>query len=247
MALDLNVESLDSVPEAVRSLYKEKEGGGFVLEVSGIEDTGALKRAKDHEVAERKKVEARLATIDAERKAETEKARKAAEDAARAAGDTKALEESWKKKHADDVAAARAEFEPKVQKLDSTVRRLLVSDVATRIAGELAIPGSAGPLAKLISDRLAVEEIDGEHVTVVRDANGKPSALTIEDLKKEISNDKALAPLLVGSKGSGGGASGDRKGGGAPGAKTITRAAFEALDPAGRQAFIRGKGTVSDT
>lgn len=247
MPLALNVEKIDDLPEAIRSLYKEKEGGGgFTLEVDGLEDTGALKRAKDHEVAERKKVEAQLKTIADERKADAEKTRKAIADAALASGDAKALEESWKKKYADDLAAKDGEYQPKLQKQDATIRKLLISDVASKYASELAIPGSAGPLAQLISARLAIEEVDGDYVTVVRDANGQKSALTLDDLKKEILGDKALAPLLVGSKGSGGGAGGSNKGGGAPGAKTISRTAFNALDPASRQAFVREKGTVTD-
>jgi hypothetical protein len=246
MSLKLKVEKLDDVSEAHRALYTEdKDGGGYVLGVEGLEDTGALKRAKEHEVNERKKAEARAKALEDEKKTAEEARRKAAEDAARAAGDTKALEESWKKKYADDLAAKDTEYTGKLSKQDATIRRLLVSDVASKIASELALPGSSGPLAQLISGRLAVEERDGDHVTVVRDLQGKPSALTLDDLRKEISNDKALAPLLVGSKGSGGGAGGS-KGGGAAGAKTKSRAEFDALSQNERMAFSKDGGTVTD-
>jgi hypothetical protein len=246
MGLKLKVEKLEDVPEAQRALYTEIDGGGgYQLGVDDLPDVGPALRAKDHEVAEHGKTKAELKRIkDAQKKIEDD-ARKAVEDAARASGDVKTIEESWKKKHADALIEKDNEYQPKLKRLDTTVRRLLVSDVATRLATELALKGSEGPLAKLISSRLDVEEIDGEHVTVVRDVNGKPSALTVDDLKKEISGDKALAPLLAGTKASGGGAPGG-KGGGAPGAKQISRAAFGSLDAAAQREHIRGGGTVTD-
>jgi len=53
------------------------------------------------------------------------------------------------------------------------------------------------------------------------------------------------AAILKGSTASGGGAAGG-SGGGAAGAKTITRAAFENLDPVSQVAFMRSKGVVTD-
>lgn len=244
--LKLEVEKLEDVEEAQRPLYVEKEGGGgFQLAVEGMENIGALKRSTEHERAEHGKTKAELKKIKDAQAAIDEKARKAADEAALKSGDLEAYRKSAEKQRADDLAAKDAEYQPKLLKLDGTVRRLLVSDVATRVASELAIKGSEGPLAKLISDRLAVEERDGEHVTVVRGLDGKPSALTVDDLKKEILSDKALAPLLAAGKGSGGGAGG-AKGGGAAGAKSVSRLAFDAMAPAEKQAFVRAKGTVTD-
>lgn len=48
MALELVVDSLDAVPEAVRALYVEKDGK-FSLDVNGIPDTKGLKSALDAE------------------------------------------------------------------------------------------------------------------------------------------------------------------------------------------------------
>ena len=56
---------------------------------------------------------------------------------------------------------------------------------------------------------------DGKPTVVVLDANGKPSAATLEELKAEFVNDPAFAPLIVGSKASGSGASGAKPGSGA--------------------------------
>lgn len=56
---------------------------------------------------------------------------------------------------------------------------------------------------------------NGEHIVRILDKDGKPSALNMDDLKKEVLGSKALAPLLSGSKASGGGANGGQGGGAA--------------------------------
>jgi hypothetical protein len=48
MALELILDSIDSVPEAVRSLYVEHEGK-FKLDVAGVPDTAGLKSALEKE------------------------------------------------------------------------------------------------------------------------------------------------------------------------------------------------------
>jgi len=68
------------------------------------------------------------------------------------------------------------------------------------------VEGSAGLLMPHIKSRLGVEEKDGQFVTVVHDSEGKPSALTLDELKVDISSNKAFAPVLAGYKASGGSA-----------------------------------------
>jgi hypothetical protein len=78
------------------------------------------------------------------------------------------------------------------------------------------VQGSAKALLPHIERRLSVEQRDGKPVVVVLDAQGKLSAATLDELKAEIANDAAFAPLIAGSKASGGGAGGAGGGGGAP-------------------------------
>jgi len=66
-----------------------------------------------------------------------------------------------------------------------------------------------------IERRLSVEQRDGKPVVVVLDQQGKLSAATLDELKAEFANDVAFAPLIAGSKASGGGANGAGNGGGA--------------------------------
>lgn len=172
-------------------------------------------------------------------KAEREKAKAAAEEAARKSGDVQALEDSWRTK----LTTRETELTGVLSQREAMIQQLTAGAAAKDIAAELAVAGSASVLEKLIAPRLSAEFRDGEFKITVKDAAGRPSALTVTELKAELAKDPALQPILAGTKGSGGGAAG--QGGGATG-KTITRAAFDALGHSGRAAFFQSGGTVKD-
>jgi hypothetical protein len=60
-----------------------------------------------------------------------------------------------------------------------------------------------------------MEETSEGFQTRILDREGKPSAFTIDDLKKEILANKEFSPILKASNATGGGASGARGSGGA--------------------------------
>lgn len=192
-----------------------------------------LKKKVDELLSEKK-------AADAKRKEAEEAARKAAEDAARKAGDVGSLEKSWTEKY----NAALAEKDAEVQRLNSSLTGVLVDSVASRLASDLAIQGSANVLLPHIRNRLAVDYVDGAPVTRVLDASGKPSAATIDELKAEFAANPAFAPIVAGTKASGGGASGAGRGGAA--AKTMKRAEFDALDSAAKAKVFKDGITVTD-
>lgn len=117
---------------------------------------------------------------------------------------------------------------------------LTVNATAQKLAAELSVPGSADVLLPHIKSRLAYQ--DGK--LSVLDVTGKPSASTVEELAKEIAANKAFAPLIVASNASGGGATGSKGGGAA--AKSITREAFNGLDPTAAAAHFKAGGVVTD-
>lgn len=245
MALKRKIAKLEDVAEAVRGEYVADPAGGFILQTEGDEDTGALKRAKDHEAAARRAAEKRVKELEDANAEAAEAARVAAEEAAKKSGNVAALEKSWSDKLTAAVAAAEAKFKPEVDSLTTDVQRLLIDNVAQAIASKVAVKGSEEVLVPHIQRRLRVEVRDGKRVTVVVDADGKPSASSIDDLTKEIVGHKAFAPLIAGSGGSGGGAGGTKPGG-APGAKSLTRKEFDGLDPAAKAKHVRDRGTVTD-
>ena len=172
-------------------------------------------------------------------------AKKAADDAmaeaARKNGDVDAIDKSW----ADKYSTREKELLSQLAERDGAITKITVGSEAQRLASELALPGSADVLLPHIERRLSVEIKDGQVIRRVLDKEGKPSALSIDDLRKEIENNPAFAPLIIGSKASGSGGVGGK---GSPTAvKTVTRAEFDAMSQKERSSFINvDKGNVVD-
>lgn len=193
--------------EEIAALKAEAEANKAALAALQAEQAKIL--AKNQELLDETK-----AAKTAKREAEELAAREALEKATKN-GDVEALKTSWEQKHAKTVQDSQSV----IDSLKAQVHGLTVGATAAQLAGELAIEGSSDLLRKLLLPRLSVDERDGQPVVQVLDANGKPSALTIDELKNELRNDKAYAPLIAGSKATGGGAAG---GGGGGAAKKAT-------------------------
>lgn len=197
--------AFDALDPAMQALYKP-QGDNYVLAIEGLpqpEDTSGLK-AKVEQLLAEKKTEAE------KRKQAEEEARIAAEEAARKSGDTEALDRSWNEKH----TKALTEKDATLTALQAQIHALTVGAAASGIAGELAVQGSSSVLRRLIEPRLSMEMRDGKTTVVVLDNDGRPTALTLDEFKTEVTNDPALAPLVAASKASGGGAAGSRSPGG---------------------------------
>lgn len=166
--------------------------------------------------------------IDAKKAAE-----KAAQDVARKNGDVAALEESWKEKLAAETKAR----DEKISEYERMTNRLTIGAASARLASEIALEGSASVLEPHIERRLTVEIRDGMPIIRVLDKNMKPSAMSLTDLRKEIEDTPAFAPLLLGSKASGSGQAGLKSDAG--GGVTLKRAAFDALSNTEKSAFMQ--------
>jgi len=196
----------DALEPSMQAFYKA-QGEDYVLAVEGLpapEDVTGLKAKNDELLAELR------ANKTKAREAE-EAARIAAEDAARKSGDTEALDRSWQEKH----TAALAEKDGTLSTLQAQVHALTVGATAARVAGELAVQGSAAVLQQIIEPRLSMELREGKPTVVVLDAERRPTALTVEEFKTQLFNDASLAPLIASSRASGGGATGGKGGGAA--------------------------------
>lgn len=206
--LKYQLDSLEGLDPAVSAMYESKDGK-HVLKVEGIpqgEDVAGLK-AKVEELLNEKKAAAQKA-----REAEAE-TKRIAEEAARKSGDVEALEKSWQEK----LAKREQELTADRDGLSSQIKALTVGRAATDLSSELAVPGSAKALLPHIERRLSMDVRDGQAVVTVLDANGKPSAATLDELKAEIASDPVFAPLIAASKATGGGAGGAKPGSGAGG------------------------------
>jgi len=164
-------------------------------------------------------------------------AQTAEEEAARKSGDIDALEQSWK----DKLTAETGSRDEKLSSYQKTISDMTAGSAARDMAAELALPGSAAVLLPHIKSRLSVD-MDGDSPLVrVLDKDGKPSAMSIDDLKKEIEADKAFAPLLLGSKASGSGDVGKKS---KPSSKSVTREEFDSMDHVARSTFAKEGGVV---
>lgn len=222
--LDFERDSLEGLDEGLHGFYEEK-GGKYQLKVQGIpqgEDVSGLKAKLEELLGESKAAKAKA------REAE-EAAKKAEEERARKAGDVEALENSWKEK----LTKREQELLSERESLASQIKNLTVGRAATDLAAELAVQGSAKALLPHIQSRLSMDIRDGQPTVVVLDANGKPSAATLAELKAEFANDPAFAPLIAGTHASGSGAGGAKPG---SGAATDTNTQAEAAKKAGNVA-----------
>lgn len=220
-ALKFEVDSLDGVADPIKSLYEEREGR-FRLRVEGIDPADELKEALRKERDLHKSAASKLSDMERERREASEAAERARLEAARKSGDMEALEKSWTEK---------------LRAKDSILEQLTVGQTATMLATDLAVKGSADVLLPHIKSRLKTEFIEGNPRVTVLDRDGRPSAMTVEELKTEFASNPAFAPLIVGSKASGTGfRAGD--GGGATG-QTMKRSDFDALPPDKQGAIAR--------
>lgn len=230
MGLPFERDNLDGLDDGVKSLYKETNGK-YRLDVDGYEDVSGLKAQRDALLTEKKQAQAKA------REAE-EMAKAAAEEKARKDGDISALEKSWQEK----LAAAENNHKSLADSLTKQIHGLTVGQTATKLATELAVTGSSDVLLPHIQSRLSVEIKDGVPSVRVLDLQGKPSAMTIDELKQEFIANKAFAPLIAASKASGGGASGS---GGSGTTKTLTRNQFGLLNPSQQMDFIKSGGKIN--
>lgn len=193
MALKLKItkEQYEALDEGVKVLYNEA-GDGYALDVDDIPDTGALKRAKDREAQQRKEAETRLKELE-------QQLEEIQGNDARKRGDIETLEKSW----ASKLEQRETELSQQIEALKKHTTMMLVDNVASEIAHKI----SSAPklLIPHIKARLQADLENGEPKTRVLDAQGQPSALSVEDLSKEFSANPDFASVIIGSKASGGG------------------------------------------
>lgn len=214
MKIKLTKAEFEAEPAHVQALAVAS-GDGYTFDTAAVEDVTALKNAKKAAADEAKAAKQEAARVKAELETAqtelTEFQELSKTNVPKANLD--ALEKSYKAKLDKATADAAAEK----TRLENSLGKHLVDSVANSLAGEI----STAPKILLphIASRLAVGfDAEGNAVTKVLDADGKPSALTVDDFRKEIVANKDYAAIIKAGNGSGGGASGGSAGGGAPGA-----------------------------
>jgi len=136
-------------------------------------------------------------------------AEKAAEEAALKGKDVDALNKSWEAKY----TKLNEQLTQTNDKFSQTVKKNGLESALNSVLGdaELFDPKSAGLARPHLMSRLDVQVgEDGSFKTVVKDKEGNLSAMTIDELKKEIRETPEFAPILAGTGASGGGSGGGK-------------------------------------
>lgn len=186
----IDKDTYAKLSDEMKTLYVAS-GSDYVLDA---EDAEELKNAKDREKQRARDLE-RERDEALNKLAEIEEAKK--QEEAKKAGDVAALEKSWKER-------AAKEKEPLVnenKKLRDLMVKSLVDGTANTIAQEISTVPSL--MSRALRDRLTVDFEGDEPTLRILGADGKPSALTTEDLKKEFVANKEYSGIIVGSKATG--------------------------------------------
>ena len=186
MALKLNISASDfeTLADPIKAEYK-KSADGYTLDVSGIEDTTALKRAKQHEAEQRRAAEA---------------------EARELRNKVSNLEAGTD----DRVTALQTELETTKATLggeNTNLKKAIEATTLNSAAKDIAAKISTSPALMLphIKSRLAVGfGDDGSAQIAVIGADGKPSKMTLDELGSEFVANKEFSAIIKGSSSSGG-------------------------------------------
>lgn len=203
MKFKISQDEFDKLSESLQAEYQEKDGE-YVLDLEGVEDTSALKRAKDHEKKRRQDAEKKAKELEDQLQSLQDQI----DDLDNKGGKEDNLSKKWEKKLQD----REKELSDQITALKGNLQEILVDGVAKSMAAELS--DSPSLLMPHIKGRLIVDMENGKPVTKILDSDGELSASTLDEFKNEVSSNKEFAAIIRGSGASGGGAEGGKGGSG---------------------------------
>lgn len=223
MAFKLIVKDINTVDEAHRPLYVERDGE-FHLDVDGVDDHPSVVKLKQQQEAARRAERAMKTQVEKwEKLGKTDEeiaALIAAEEhnkqtALERAGEWDKLKDQMNKKHQDELKRWEGLTEAEKQnniKLKNKLERYLIDAKAT--AAIAAAEGEPELLLPIVKRFMKVEEDEnGEFFTSIVDdkggarVNGKGDPLTIDELLVEMKSSEKLGRAFKASGSSGGGSS----------------------------------------
>lgn len=182
----INKTDYESLHDELKKEYKA-EGDSFILDFDG-DDTSELVRAKDREKQLKKEALSKYEALKAEY--EEFKASSSATNS-----DLKTLQKSWDEK--------LAKKDSEIAGYKNTYANMVIENTASQLASEISTAPKL--LMPHIKSRFNVDfDESGSPVTTILDASGKPSALTLDELKTEIVANKDFSAIIVSNKSSGG-------------------------------------------
>lgn len=206
-------DEYDALPEVLKNEYKG-DGAGYVLDTdtddSAVNDLrSALDRVRGERATERDRAKALKEQLDEIQ----HKIDAGILSEAEGNKDITKLKEIF----TTEREQLRTELTGRISVREAQLIKLLVDGTAESMARELAGDNWALMLPH-VKARLSAEFGDDEATLNVLGEDGKPSTLSVKDLKAELLKSEVFAPILKGVDSSGGGAA-RNGGGGAPGNK----------------------------
>lgn len=239
----LTKAEFEKLAEHFKAEYKE-DGDGYVLDLEGAEDTGALKRAKERESVGHRQQKQRADDLESQLKEVQSELDGLYENGGRQQKDVKTLTDA----HKAALNQQKTEYEGKLTKLQDHIKNGAVSSVVNKLAGELS--DSPKVLLPHLKGRVTADfDDDGQPVVRFLDADGQVSSLDYDGLKKEFLSNKDYAPIIRASKatGAGGSNAADTRRGGAqnlqlPNQQTVDRTK---MNPAEMVAHLKAKAEAN--
>lgn len=137
------------------------------------------------------------------------------------------------------LGETKAEYEERLNKVQADVRQKEKNAVVKELSG-LGTQSGKAALERLISQDLDFDDKGG---LIVLDSERKATGKTIEQYKTELAN---LYPSLVAGVQSQGGLANGATGGGATGAKTVSKTTWKSMSHKQRQDFAKSGGTITE-
>lgn len=220
----LTAEEWNALSDTEKAHYK-LVNGKYVLDT---DEANELRESAAAARRERDQLQERLTQIEADIQAARDAEAAAQAEAARKAKDLPAIEASWQAK----LDEAKKKADENAERLSKMLRDLLIENKAQALANDIST--SPKLILPHIRARLAAE-IEGEAgITRVLDKDGKPSAMSLDDLKAEFVANTDFASIIKGSNGGGSGATNQQ-----PGGSGATSKKFSELTEAERVALHR--------
>jgi DNA-binding transcriptional MerR regulator len=239
------VDTLDSVPEAARAFYEEKEGK-FALKVDGMEDVSGLKTAlqKEREAAKEAKRYKDLG-LSVEEIAELKAMReKADEDKAKAAGDFDKLREKLTGQHQAELK----KIQDRMAALERSEHQAVVTSGLMKALAEAgATEEGMSLLPDIFAGRAKIESVDDKRVVKIMDADGTPMLVkgrdaTFADLAAAAG--EKYPSLFKATVKSGSGTPPGGNGAGRTTGKEVKASELEAMGPRDKAAFFKANPNV---
>lgn len=220
MAIEYTVTDLESVDEAVKPLYKEAEGGGYVLDVAGVVPQSKFAEVNQKAVDNATEAQRRRKTV------ERITAALGVEDAGDLDAAIEALKVAPKKAEkgaqADQeaiVAQIKADYEGRLAEAQGEVTKIKMTAAKASLQSEMQAAGFPAKVAEMLSvSGMGRVNLDDSGNARVLSEQGTPQAgtgadgfATLGDLAKELA---AAMPELLTDTGKGGGGKTPASGGG---------------------------------